>query len=88
MIWIEKEGENELRQIKKFETLYDVSPVTFPAYQDTTVGKRSWEAHLAEKEKETETQKRTLSGAEGEGVKIFDEYEARQRMLNLKYAKK
>lgn len=44
VIWIEREGEPELRQIKKFSRLYDVSPVTYPAYEDTTVAKRSLEA--------------------------------------------
>ena len=31
----------ELRQIIKFERLYDVAPVTYPAYPDASVGKRS-----------------------------------------------
>lgn len=81
VVWIEKEGENELRQIKKIETLYDVSPVTFPAYQDTTVGKRSWEAHLEEKKKETETRNEDA----GDSSKIMDEYEARHKFNQNKY---
>lgn len=32
------------RIIKRVEFLYDVSPVTYPAYTDTTVAKRSWAA--------------------------------------------
>lgn len=80
--WTEKEGELELRELIKCETLYDVSPVTFPAYNNTEVAKRSWEAHKQEKQAATRNEN------EGEGVKILDEYEARQRMLNLKYAKK
>jgi HK97 family phage prohead protease len=39
------EYEPELRTITKVERLYDVSPVTYPAYQDTTVAKRSMEQH-------------------------------------------
>jgi len=39
--WIEVEGELPLRQIVKVKRLYDVSPVTYPAYPDATVGKRS-----------------------------------------------
>lgn len=42
--------ENEdgvlIRSITKFQRIFDVSPVTFPAFQDTTVGEasfRSWE---------------------------------------------
>jgi HK97 family phage prohead protease len=42
--WIEKEGDMELREIVSFEKLYDVSPVTYPAYADTEVAKRSLDA--------------------------------------------
>ncbi len=42
-IWTEREGDVELRQIVKFEKLYDVAPVTFPAYPDASVGKRGLE---------------------------------------------
>ena len=41
--WIERDGELPLRQITKLKRLYDVSPVTYPAYADATVGKRSLE---------------------------------------------
>ena len=44
--------QNDLRKIILFERLYDVSPVTVPAYQDTKVGARSLEAVR----KELETQ--------------------------------
>jgi len=48
-IWVEREGEEkELRQIKKIEQLLDVSPVTYPAYTDTSVAKRSLEAEQKE----------------------------------------
>jgi len=47
-IWIEREGEKDLRQIKKVERLYDVAPVTYPAYQDTSVAKRSFDAFTAD----------------------------------------
>jgi uncharacterized protein len=39
--WIFKEGEQDRRILKKAARLYDVSPVTYPAYADTTVAKRS-----------------------------------------------
>jgi HK97 family phage prohead protease len=42
-IWIEQDDDLDLRQIKKVERLYDVSPVTYPAYEDTTVAKRSFD---------------------------------------------
>jgi len=35
--------KKDLRRIIKFEKLYDVSPVTYPAYQDTSVAARSKE---------------------------------------------
>ena len=50
--WIERDGELPIRQIKKLKRLYDVSPVTYSAYADATVGKRSLEA--MHKAKETE----------------------------------
>jgi uncharacterized protein len=39
--WEERKGKPALRTITKFERLYDVSPVTTPAYPDTTVAARS-----------------------------------------------
>jgi uncharacterized protein len=44
--WLEEvvDGESTYtRRIKKVDTLYDVSPVTYPAYGDTTVSARSME---------------------------------------------
>lgn len=38
--WIEKEGQPELRRLLDVE-LIEVSPVTFPAYPDTSIAKRS-----------------------------------------------
>lgn len=42
--WEEKENEPSIRTITKVKRLYDVSPVTYPAYPDTTVAARSLEA--------------------------------------------
>lgn len=41
--WIEEKGMKPKRRITKVERLYDVSPVTYPAYPDTTAAKRSFE---------------------------------------------
>lgn len=41
--WSEPRGEKPLRQITKFSRLLDVSPVTYPAYQETTIAARSLE---------------------------------------------
>jgi|TARA_R110002096_G_scaffold417771_1_gene621533 HK97 family phage prohead protease len=46
--WISRKDDIDLRQIVKFERLLDVSPVTYPAYPDATVGKRSLDAFKAE----------------------------------------
>lgn len=54
-IWRETEGELDLRQIVKMDVVYDVSPVTYPAYADTSVAKRSHDAYLVDKAKEIET---------------------------------
>jgi HK97 family phage prohead protease len=40
--WI-NEGDDEVREIVKVNRLFDVSPVTYPAYPDTSVAKRSYE---------------------------------------------
>lgn len=42
--WEERRGMKSKRKIKKIKRLYDVSPVTFPAYQETSVALRSFEA--------------------------------------------
>ena len=59
--WIEKEGQPDHRQIVKFSKLYDVAPVTFPAYNDTSVSKRSHDAFLdAQKTKRKKDLKKDL----------------------------
>lgn len=54
----ERDGKQvDVRRITKIDRLYDVSPVTYPAYESATVGLRSWEAYrdsLKEEEKKTE----------------------------------
>lgn len=40
-----KGDDADVRTIKKLKRLYDVSPVTYPAYNDTTVAARSAELH-------------------------------------------
>jgi uncharacterized protein len=52
-----KDGEPDLRTINKVKRLYDVSPVTYPAYPDTSVAQRSKEAIEPEKETKTNTYK-------------------------------
>lgn len=56
--WVEtKDGEGPTvltRTITKISRLYDVSPVTYPAYEDTEVDCRSLEAFMKEFRKEPE----------------------------------
>lgn len=42
-VWEGARGEKQLRKIEKFSALYDVSPVTYPAYTNTSVQARSAE---------------------------------------------
>ena len=49
--------ERDLRSITKMERLFDVSPVTYPAYKDTTVAARSMET---DHEKDNDHYKRSL----------------------------
>lgn len=39
----EDKSKPSVRTIKKIERLYDVSPVTYPAYPDTSVGRRAFD---------------------------------------------
>lgn len=54
--WERKEDGSYVRTILKFERLYDVSPVYYPAYEDTSVALRSIEA-LKEAETKAATKK-------------------------------
>lgn len=49
--WTQEEGEMDKREILEVKRLYDLGPVTFPAYPDTTVAKRNFERFKEEREK-------------------------------------
>lgn len=51
VVWRELSDELDLRQIVKVERLYDVAPVTYPAYQDTSVAQRSMDSYKQERAK-------------------------------------
>lgn len=51
VIWREVSDDLDLRQIVKVERLYDVAPVTYPAYQDTSVASRSLDSYKDERSK-------------------------------------
>lgn len=49
--WVEETGKPMLRKIEKFAAIYDVSPVTYPAYENTSVAVRSAQQILEERTK-------------------------------------
>jgi len=56
--WDEVKAEMPIRTITKVKRLYDVSPVTYPAYPDTTVAKRSLDA--AKKQEQPEPKEEVI----------------------------
>lgn len=55
--WVEDEDTGALtRHIRKISRLYDVSPVTYPAYPQTDVAKRSLDAWKEEHKKEEKSE--------------------------------
>jgi uncharacterized protein len=48
--WVEEENKTDLRIVDEIEQLYDLSPVTYPAYQQTQLTARSAE-QIAKKHK-------------------------------------
>jgi uncharacterized protein len=47
--WEEREGALPLRHIRQIDRVYDVSPVTYPAYEKTSVTARSFQVFQDEK---------------------------------------
>lgn len=79
--WIEDEKTGAItRTIKKFARLYDVSPVTYPAYPDATVGMRALDAWKAERDDARKAAEATL--AEGRAA-LARSHAARARVLRL-----
>ena len=58
--WQEDDDGRVIRTIKSFAKLRDVSPVTFPAYSDATVGVRSLEAWKAKSQDFVKKPKKVL----------------------------
>lgn len=68
--WRFEEGQPDLRILKKVK-LYDVSPVTFPAYAGTDVAVRS-----------RDEARKTMASKEQEGGRPVDIFKRRMRLLN------
>jgi HK97 family phage prohead protease len=62
--WTEIDGQMTQREIIKFKRLYDVAPVTYPAYADTEVAKRSLDAFKKKTEKPDLDEKRSENNKE------------------------
>jgi len=54
--WEDDDDAGEIRTVLSIARLYDVSPVTQPAYPQTTAAKRSYEKYQEAKKPEPETQ--------------------------------
>jgi len=75
--WEERDGKT-VRTITKFDRIYDVSPVVYPAYSDTTVAQRSfdqWAEQVKAEQSESEAEQRS------EETKAFEEYIERTLQL-------
>jgi HK97 family phage prohead protease len=82
-LWTSPENPKDLplRAILEVEKLYDVSPVTFPAYPTTTASVRS-QAETIKQEMEKACQAAS-DGAEGETARVEARRKARSRTLQL-----
>jgi len=81
-----EKGKRELplRVVKEVEKLFDVSPVTFPAYPQTTAAVRSRFGNLADNGSESETTDQAASGgAEDSKEQAKARAESRRRLLEL-----
>jgi len=82
--WEEKEGKETIRTLVSIAELPDVSPVTFPAYQNTEVALRSMEEWRANDKKEGASEDADAPEKVEKVVPTNDDYLHRQRILELK----
>ena len=81
--WEEKKYEKDLRTIIAFNELYDYSPVTYPAYQQTELVARSAEA-VAKAHRTAPAEPESAPAEEPEVmVDALDIYKRRLRLIEL-----
>jgi HK97 family phage prohead protease len=68
--WDEDEEGRLIRTIHRINELFDVSPVTFPAYRDTTVGARSLKNWQTEREELAATAQAEIDERKSRGLLI------------------
>jgi len=73
--WEERDGKT-VRTISKFDRIYDVSPVVYPAYSDTSVAKRSFDQWAEAQKEETESGKNSGELDQTELRSYYDKLEA------------
>jgi len=69
--WVYRDEDLPLRQIIKVKRLYDVSPVTYPAYNDTEVAKRSFDDF-----------KKELPAPDADDIEIQRSFRERELLIN------
>ena len=77
--WDENDDGVLIRTIHKIRELFDVSPVTFPAYRDTTVGARSMQTFVENREQMASDAKKELDERAGRS-KLLDSMDRRTQL--------
>lgn len=77
--WDEDDEGVLIRTINKVRELFDVSPVTFPAYTDTTVGARSMKSFLENREEMAQQAQAELDERSGRSL-LLDGLDRRIQM--------
>jgi len=77
--WDENDDGVLIRTIHRIRSLFDVSPVVFPAYPDTSVGARSMETFMEERERLAEEGRAAVEERKQRGV-ILDRLDAKAQL--------